>query len=171
MSVRKQRTEIQKNYRINHGDEYRETEKLRMREKRKNMTDAEKEVERRQARERMQSKRQKTVVETSAQDSDPYATPQSFGKAVSKASNALPQDRGRRIAVIHELCKRDSLEITNHEPPKFIGTTSKEIVFSFVNNFYLRDDVSRQAPGLKDTVYVKKVKAKVSYFYKLPLLI
>jgi hypothetical protein len=159
--------EVQRNYRLNHVNELREKEKERMRLKRSTMTDSQKNEERKKARERMQKKRAKVnTVENVKDDQKAFLSPQSFGKAVSRAFKALPQDVGRRVAVLQELCKRDNLTVLHRRPQQFFGSHSMSEVFKVVTDFYLRDDISRQAPGLKDTCYLKDIKQKVSIHYK-----
>jgi hypothetical protein len=155
--------EVQRNYRLKHGEELRVKDKERKRLKRSTMTDAQKDDERKKARERMRNKRAKAnVVEEVEEDQTAFLSPQSFGKAVARAVKALPQDTGRRIVVLQELCQRDNLTVLHRHPPQFIGNQLKSEVFKVVTDFYLRDDISRQAPGLKDTCYLKDIKQKVS---------
>jgi hypothetical protein len=152
--------EKHRQYRENHGEEYREIKRLQMQQKRNALTEAEKEAERAKARERMRTKRLK-VTEDDEIPQQGFLTPQSLGKAVSKAARSLPTHSSRRVAVLEELCARDNLKIVYRSPPQFIGSQSRDVVYSVVENFYVRDDVSVQAPGLKETVYVKEIKTKV----------
>ena len=154
---------VQRNYRINHGEEYLSKERLRMKRKRANMTEAEKEEERRKARNRMQAKRKKEEPPNLFSSSilNSLLSPQTLGKAVKKAAKSLPRDKNLRVEVLQELCKRDNLTVIHRRPPQFIGNASRDAVHGIIEEFYLRDDISRQAPGLKDTCYVKDLKQKV----------
>jgi hypothetical protein len=157
MSSNKER---QKRYRQNHGEEYKEKNRVRMRQKRQNLSVTDKEEDKTKARERMQVKREKEIRLTNLDD-DSFQSPQSLGKAVAKAERNLPKDRNRRIAVLTELCRRDNLSVGSHQSPQFKGTTSRDTLYTIVEDFYNRDDISQQTPGLKETVYVKDLKTKV----------
>jgi len=145
---------------------YAESENNRMRLKRANMPEEEKAEENLKARERMQLLR-KRRKESEADNfipqavSQAYSTSQSLGKAVSKAFACLPADCSKRIAVLQELCKREHMTVINRIQPQFFGMHSRDASYKVVEEFYLRDDISRQAPGLKDTCYVKEAKQKV----------
>jgi hypothetical protein len=160
MSQRKPRAEIQRNYRLNHGTEYGNKESDRMKLKRASISEEEKEEVRRKSREYMRKKRQHTEQDNITEQVTLF-TPQTLGKAIVKAEKALPLEVGRRITVLQELCKRENLTVIHRQPLKFAGTYPREELHEKVKFFFTRDDISRQAPGLKDTCYVSELKQKV----------
>jgi hypothetical protein len=112
-------------------------------------------------------RKKRSVKENSkVNDSDSlYRTPQSLGKAASKAAKALPLDINHRIAVLHELCEQNGIAVLKRRTPQFLGTFTRDCIYQAVETFFLRDDVSRQAPGLKDTCYIAHLKQKVYHHY------
>lgn len=80
-----------------------------------------------------------------------YKCLQTFSKAVKKAKNNLPYSPEKKVAVIkkvvHDILGADYKIKMSNKPENYKLT---EEVKDTVINFYYRDDVSRQAPGIKD---------------------
>lgn len=81
-----------------------------------------------------------------------------MGKAIQRANRALksslPQTPKRRRTVICNLLPR--FEVDKQRPsPKTTHTGISAETKALVQNFYERDDVSRQAPGRKDVVITR----------------
>jgi hypothetical protein len=142
-----------KKFRENHP-EYRIAEIERMRNKRVNITESEKEMQRKRDRDRKRCKRQHQNSEMGL-----YATPQSFGKAVSKVMKSLPEDESRMKDVMVEVNRRVGLRVINAKNnSEFVNRQSTSI--ASIQQFYVRDDISRQAPGMKDVSISKETKEK-----------
>lgn len=91
--------------------------------------------------------------------SEPYSCSQSLMKAVSKVKKALPSTPRRKAEVMKKLVQVSMPENAR----RLFSEESKEIkdvdLRIAVEKFYERDDISRQAPGIKD---VKPIKDKIS---------
>jgi reverse gyrase len=158
---------IQKNYRVNHLEEYRERDRIRMQQKRQAMNEKQKDEDRRKARERMKTKRVKVSNVSEESTVKQPLTPQTLGKAVARANRALPHQKYLRIAVLQELCQREDLTVMKRQPSQFTNNCKRDELYTMVEVFYARDDISRQSPGLKDTCYVKELKMNVSFYYSM----
>ena len=93
--------------------------------------------------------------------SPPYTTVQSLGKAAARARKLLPQCPEKRKVVLKKLLLE--VEETNEASCSlnFIkkehrGSLKSEVVTA-IKEFYFREDISRQAPGLKDFITVRKI--------------
>ena len=93
----------------------------------------------------------------------PFNSFSALAKATTRAQCAieqfLPKTPNRREAVQRELFCRSAIQnVAVDEPierPKPVHTLSDDVMQQ-VENFYRRDDISRQAPGRKDVVSVKE---------------
>lgn len=124
-----------------------------------------KEAERkRQYRERKKLLTQSTLHEHEQSSSSlgSYCCVQTLGKAVSRVRRTLPSSPRKKFAVVRKLgfdIFGDVARVINESDKKrgvkhALSEEDKEIV----KNFYQRDDVSRQAPGIKDVKSVKDTK-------------
>jgi hypothetical protein len=143
-----------KTFRQNHPD-YVERERDRKRAGRNGMTEEELDEQRKRDREAKRAKREASKNVHGAT----YCTPQTFGKAVNKVMKALPDDESRRREVLVEINKRFGLRVVTahstsewHEQLKSVDET--------IRLFYIQDDISRQAPGMKDVSTCKSSREK-----------
>ncbi len=86
-----------------------------------------------------------------------YKSKRSFGKAVCRAVKYLPCSPRKKKVVVTKLAEMEGL-IKSSVRAKH--ATSEETIKK-VEEFYCRDDISRQAPGKKDYVTVWKKQDKV----------
>lgn len=89
----------------------------------------------------------------------PYKSRQTLGKALKKVEHALPKSPTKKLRIIMHLTQRTpdlflNKSITHSGRPAVNEVESKKVI-----EFYCRDDISRQAPGKRDT---KSVKDEVS---------
>lgn len=150
--------------------EHLEKERIRDKKRRENtkneaMTDTSlmKELRKRKtmAQRKWRAKAKAKTCNTPVSKLGSYQCPQSLGKAVQKIKKAVPNSPRKKIAVIKKLAVDhvpDSAKILfpQNEPPK---SKISEETLKLVDAFYKSDDVSRQAPGIRD---VKSVKDAVT---------
>nr|XP_047136714.1 uncharacterized protein LOC124813550 [Hydra vulgaris] len=101
---------IQKKFRKKHS-EYRIAETNRMKNKRANMSEKEKEEVRQKDRERKKQKRE--LNQPTSDIEQPFLSLQSFGKALKKINSALPADSNKRKYLLKEVCKRENILLSN----------------------------------------------------------
>lgn len=124
------------------------------------------EERRKQTRERVakhRASRKEQWEEQRQQRSEAFKRAQALGKAMTRAKRALepslPRTPKRKKAICHRLF-RTLVGVTEPDPDplpstlKDSNTLSKETIV-LVQTFYEREDISRQAPGRKDTVLVR----------------
>lgn len=129
--------------------------------KEKRAKDAERQ---RKCREKKMEKKKEMLLTDSTSNLGSYKCPQSLGKAVSRIKKTLPKSPQKKSAVMKKLITDEvpSLskklfqrsDISRHSWNKICTDTERKVL-----DFYLRNDVSRQAPGKRD---VKSVKDPVS---------
>ncbi|VEN35397.1 unnamed protein product [Callosobruchus maculatus] len=102
----------------------------------------------------------KTDLKVNESTSSPigsYKTKRTLKKAVNKVMEAMPVSSTKKEAVVRQLARNIlpslSLEIKNCKDPRS-DTISKENV-EVVRKFYELDEISRAAPGRKDTISIK----------------
>ncbi|VEN60653.1 unnamed protein product [Callosobruchus maculatus] len=102
----------------------------------------------------------KTDLKVNESTSSPigsYKTKRTLKKAVNKVMEAMPVSPTKKEAVVRQLARNIlpslSLEIKNCKDPRS-DTISKENV-EVVRKFYELDEISRAAPGRKDTISIK----------------
>ena len=94
--------------------------------------------------------------------SNSFKSRQSFGKALKKGKNSLPKcDMKKKVIVKHLAESYNLIPKSKHQ------RTSLKLADKLKNdvyNFYIRDDISYQLPGKKDTIIVReKDGSKVIY--------
>jgi len=126
-------------------------------------------------RERKRNYRKKKKMEKmAAEDKIRFKSAQSLGKAVKKANKSLPQQAEKKVAVISKLLTLidPNLKITKSDDeflrPSIWNKLSLETV-KVIENFYLREDISRVSPCLKDRVKIKTIDG-TSYEQKRHML-
>ena len=126
-------------------------------------------------RERRWRNRENTS-ENHRQQTTAFSSRQSFGKAKKKLLAALPRSGIQRKKLIYEISKDVGLAV--HPIDRDMPTTSttdsrtelSEDVKMKVREFYERDDISRQSPGMRDTIVVKEEDQKKTYMKRHLLL-
>ena len=87
----------------------------------------------------------------------PYRSTQALGKAVKRVQLSLPSSPRKKRCVIQNLAKRVGIEVLEELPLPHRSNGLSESTKMLVNNFYLSDDISWQAPGRKDRVIIREV--------------
>ncbi|XP_050500497.1 uncharacterized protein LOC126880583 isoform X1 [Diabrotica virgifera virgifera] len=83
-----------------------------------------------------------------------YKRPQSLGKAVNRVKKVLPDSPSKKQAVVRKLIlEYPNLILT--KPPRKCTTKLSDEVKKTVKDFFIRDDISYQAPGKRDTKSIK----------------
>ena len=101
-------------------------------------------------RERKKQNNGKSIVK------NPYASRQTFGKAMKQVVCSLPTSPHKKRAVLLELAIREAIIIPKKKVNVSFSALSME-TRHLVENFYRRDDILRQLPGIKDVISVKNV--------------
>lgn len=84
----------------------------------------------------------------------PYKTVQALGKAVKRVQQSLPFSPRKRKRVAAEVAKSAGLKIAFNFPVKNKGRPGLDPQnVEKVTSFFLKDDISWQAPGRKDRDY------------------
>ena len=102
----------------------------------------------RQTRYQERKKAGKTTITSPA-----YKTTSTLTRPIRKAESSLPNSPRKRSQVVQKLFEETCCS-TSRSPAKTLGRLSQEIV-TMVENFYEQDDISRQAPGKRDTIVVR----------------
>ncbi|CAF1582205.1 unnamed protein product, partial [Didymodactylos carnosus] len=87
---------------------------------------------------------------------------QSFGKSLKKVNSSLPKCDKKKKKIVQHLAQKFGLipKPTHHRTSVQLSPKLKKDIY----NFYVRDDVSYQLPGKRDTIVVKDdVGQKTTY--------
>jgi hypothetical protein len=129
------------------NEEYREREMERSKQRYASLTDEQRESRRIKDKEAKRLKREQPSALQGT--SSAYGSSQALGKAIVKVENALPVDQRKQVEVLIAVCTRRNLHVSvkseNHPQPQQEPEINQTIC-----SFFQRDDVSRQAPGLRD---------------------
>uniref|UniRef100_A0A6P7GX89 Uncharacterized protein LOC114347894 n=1 Tax=Diabrotica virgifera virgifera TaxID=50390 RepID=A0A6P7GX89_DIAVI len=86
-----------------------------------------------------------------------YNSPRTFGKAVNKVKRSLPNSPHKKTAVLKKLVSDvigiESL-VSSTRKVKHAHVTAENR--ALVVEFFCRDDISRQTPGIKDVKTIRK---------------
>ena len=131
------------------------------------------------ARVRRYREQMKSKIEANGQEVDlnetesPYRSVQAMGKAMSKVRTSLPNSPRKRKAVATALAKEIGINVVKAKK-RAVHTGLDEDTKDKIIDFYLRDDITWQAPGRKDCVIIrskdtngKKVKIHMQCKYML----
>ena len=147
--------ERQKRYREKQKEKYgenavKEKESRGRKEKRQQNIELNREKDRTRKQRSQLNKTGKTVTTSPA-----YKAVSTLSKAVKKAQSALPKSPPKRATIVKKLSMEPGcLEVAY--PRKQEGPTSlPEHLKAAVTEFYVRDDISRQAPGKRDSIVRK----------------
>lgn len=97
----------------------------------------------------------------SADEEKGYKTPQALGKAMGKVKQVLPNSPRKRRAVISKLATSDGFSPSTSNTQKAGNKQLPKSTVKCVQDFYLLDSISRQAPGHKDYVSVRSEGKKI----------
>ncbi|CAK1592014.1 unnamed protein product [Parnassius mnemosyne] len=136
--------------------EKEEIERLPLSKKAKVIIENRRKTKERVRKHRLQ-KKQNEQTNTIVNESSIRVTPQSIGKAVVRARNALPACPIKKQLVLGRLLD----ECPKESPPTMHGASGldKKVILE-IQTFYQRDDISHQAPGLKDYVTVRNERGE-----------
>ncbi|KAJ4437802.1 hypothetical protein ANN_13740 [Periplaneta americana] len=143
---------------------YRERKKEKLKNCKMEVKKAIKEEEKRKNRERVarfrRLKKERAETKLAEQDHNfcAYKNSSSLGKATPRARKALPNSPRKKRCVVKRLFET-YVGNSNLSEEKYSSTNQKGLDISTVTavtEFYNRDDVSRQAPGLKDVRTIHK---------------
>ncbi|XP_065651101.1 E3 ubiquitin-protein ligase BRE1A-like [Hydra vulgaris] len=147
--------ERQKKYRERQSEKFgekvvKEKESKKRKERRLANLEAEPEKERQRKR---KSRQKRTESKSVAVTSPPYKSVSTLGKAVKRAESALPKSPRKRAKVVQKLLTKMN-EIPSPEK-KHSKNALDALTTKLVLDFYQSDDISRQAPGKRDTIVVR----------------
>lgn len=145
---------------------YKEKDKVRKRNERKNKVVSSSEAEqiRQKCKERVRLHRFKKKLSSSKirvgqphKESDSaYKSAQALGKATGKVKSCLPASPRKKVAVIRKLA--DSYGIPSIEKKMYKDSGNKQLpqtIVKCIQDFYIVDSISSQAPGMRDYVIVR----------------
>jgi hypothetical protein len=91
-----------------------------------------------------------------------FTTRQYFGKAKKKVISKLPRNAVQRKDLLLHILKEEGVEVATERLQKSHWKDISKEIRDMVITFFCCDDISRQAPGMKDvmTVYKDKTKEK-----------
>lgn len=118
-----------------------------------------KKLERKKSKERMQATRKRRKEKDIEKASSSYKSCRTLGKAVAKVKRNLPTSPTKAEAVVKKIAAEFQIAVpseivsANAMPWKLTTELKQQI-----SDFYNRDDISRQMPGMKD---VKSFKSNV----------
>ena len=139
-----------------HGEEaVKEKESKRRKEKRLANVEAQREKESGRKR---KSRQKKAELKSVVVASPPYKSASNLGKAVKRTEPALPKSPRKRATVVKKLSMKSN---DTASPENKLGHTASDTsTVLLVKDFYQRDDISRQAPGKRDTIVVRSNEKK-----------
>ena len=97
----------------------------------------------------------------SADEEKGYKTPQALGKAMGKVKQVLANSPRKRRAVISKLATSHGFSPSTSNTQKAGNKQLPNSTVKCVQDFYLLDSISRQAPGRKDYVSVRSEGKKI----------
>lgn len=152
-TTKKWREELKKNE--EKIKKYRKKEAERQRVYRRKMADAakkdEKLLQEKRTKDRIRQQRRRGEINKSVRNFIPessYKCKQTLGKAIGKVEKALPIDLSKKVELIEKLYKK-YVEPLKREQEKHLGPVES---INIIKEFFMRDGISVQAPGRKDTV-------------------
>ena len=146
--------ERQKRYREKQKEKYGEKAVQEKESKRRNAKTLENiDLYREKDRLRKQKSRQKAGKTTTCPG---YQSLSTLSKAVKKAKSALPNSPRKRAMMVKRLSSEAGCQEATFPLIKQGGTALSKELKAAVIEFYMRDDISRQAPGKRDTVAVRE---------------
>lgn len=119
-----------------------------------------KETERkRKYRQKIKEQESRPIGDTTIPEIGSFKCPQSLGKAVTKVKRVLPFSPRKRTAVLRKLVYESSPQaaktLFDKSPKQNTKSSISQDNISKVHEFYNSDDISRQAPGIRDVKSIK----------------
>lgn len=108
-------------------------------------------------KERVRIREYRAKPKTSSPQSIPYRSRQSLGKAVRRVKKSLPLSPTKQWAVVHAVAQQ--VGVTTEKPSCSTTSSSPSLssdTLSAVTAFYDSNDISWQAPGIKDRVILRE---------------
>ena len=174
-------------------EEYKKKDRERKRskyaEKKATMSDREREAlrEKERKKKRVQAEKKKQAARKKEEEmhKEAFKSPQSFGKAIRRAKKGLPEENKKKVQVLSHIVvslsptkRRAVLETCDaavkrrkeglERKTRSDALTEEEV--ASVQEFYLRDDISRMCPGKRDCISVKTPQGRESRQKRLLLL-
>ncbi|KAL3276804.1 hypothetical protein HHI36_012167 [Cryptolaemus montrouzieri] len=113
-----------------------------------------------------------TTGEQSPSSLGSFSCKQTLGKAVSRVKGTLPSSPTKKIAVMRKLVL-DFLDILGDDSFSKRPSRKSNVIHALsddhkglVTEFYQRDDIGRQAPGIKDVKSGKDLKSGTEFCAK-----
>lgn len=174
MGMRRYRQRIKENEELQIHYRKKDAErKRRERAKQKEVTDQSlKNIRRKKEAERKRNYRQKIRNNLKIAENEkklelkPYSCRQTLGKALRKVKKALPLNPDKKRAVIKHVALEYARDLIKAETPNIERKIPSVVDENHVIQFYIRDDISRQAPGKRDTKSTKDSDGKKQIFQK-----
>ena len=88
-----------------------------------------------------------------------YSRKSTLGKAVARVKRALPNSPRKTTAVVKRLCEHFDIQPGELTKKRTLVAIQVETI-DCVKQFYLRDDISHQAPGKQDVIVVRDNNGK-----------
>lgn len=108
------------------------------------------------SKERMQATRKRRKEEQVKQTSTRYSSPRTLGKAVAKVKRNLPASPTKAVEVVKKIASEFHIAVFDkNDAPKAAPRKLTDEGKKLICDFYNRDDISRQMPGIKDVKTVK----------------
>lgn len=108
------------------------------------------------SKERMQATRKRRKEEQLKQSSTSYRSPRTLGKAVAKIKCNLPASPTKAVAVVKKIASEFNIAaFDENNAPKGTPRKLTDEVKKLICDFYNKDDISKQMPGIKDAKTVK----------------
>lgn len=154
-------------------DNFKTKEKNRKQKFREGLNKSTKSRYNEQAKLRMRKMRKNKKKEQECASQEISMTPTSLGKAISRINPSLPKSPRKKKQVIRALAIKENIIIPSNTIKKVTLTQFRiSLETDDVETFYRREDISRQAPGMKDVVVIRSngIKTKVQkrhMYYKL----
>lgn len=157
-SAEKQKAYRERKKKVDMQFNEREAERKRADRLRKKGTETKEEANRAREQARERQRRRRLRLQADQKSPSPshrsgFKSKQSLGKALKRAMKALPSSPSKKGDVVRRLAVK--LDFVKDKKRRRNSGISEEIRSS-VLGFFCRDDISRQAPGIKDAVTIRE---------------
>ena len=152
----KTRAEIQRAYRQRKSSDetYKRKERERSRLRRLSRTDVQKARDQELSAKRLVNFRNRQEQQNAGEQApSPYASRRSLTKAVNRADRGLPSSPRRKREVISKLAHKHALDIPEAKLEEVVPKV-KDPINDKVISFFIRDDISKCSPGMKESISV-----------------
>ncbi|KAF9411133.1 hypothetical protein HW555_009995 [Spodoptera exigua] len=122
------------------------------------------------SKERMQTTRKRRREEQIKQIGTRYNSPRTLGKAVAKVKRNLPVSPTKAVEVVKKIAAEFKITASDKSnAPKAVPRKLTDEGKKQICDFYNRDDVSRQMPGIKDVKQSSPVRERKRPAHILPI--